>query len=56
MTQKQIITAFINIAREIYESAHGDNAGEEVEISANMADGKKIVITIREEGSDNYET
>lgn len=48
MTDKQIMTAFINIARELYETAY-DNIGEEITVSADMTNGRKIVITITQE-------
>lgn len=49
MTDKQIMTAFINIARELYESAYGEEVGKEATVSADLVTGKRIVITITEE-------
>ena len=49
MTDKEIMTAFVNIAKELYEHAYDDNVGEEVTVSANMTTGKRIVITITQE-------
>ena len=49
MTDKEIMTAFVNIAKELYEHAYDDNVGEEVTVSADMTTGKRIVITITQE-------
>lgn len=49
MTDKEIMTVFINIAKELYEHAYDDNVGEEVTVSADMTTGKRIVITITQE-------
>ncbi len=49
MTDKEIMTAFVNIEKELYEHAYDDNVGEEVTVSADMTTGKRIVITITQE-------
>ncbi|MCM1009139.1 MAG: hypothetical protein NC485_14720 [Ruminococcus flavefaciens] len=49
MTDKEIMTAFVNIAKELYKQSYGDNVGEEVTVSADMITGKRIVITITQE-------
>lgn len=49
MTDKEVMTAFVNIAKELYEHAYDDNVGEEVTVSADMTTGKRIVITITQE-------
>ena len=50
MTDKEIMTAFVNIAKELYEYAYDDNVGEEVTVSADMTTGKRIIIiTITQE-------
>lgn len=49
MTDKEIMTAFVNIAKELYKHAYDDNVGEEVTVSADMTTGKRIVITITQE-------
>lgn len=49
MTDKEIMTAFINIAKELYERAYNDNVEKEVTVSADMITGKRIVITITQE-------
>ena len=50
MTDKEIMTAFVNIAKELYEHAYDDNVGEEVTVSADMTTGKRIIIiTITQE-------
>ena len=49
MTDKEVMTVFINIAKALYEHAYDDNVGEEVTVSADMTTGKRIVITITQE-------
>lgn len=49
MTDKEVMTAFVNIAEALYEHAYDDNIGEEVTVSADITTGKRIVITITQE-------
>lgn len=49
MTDEEIMTVFVNIAKELYEHTYDDNVGEEVTVSADMSTGKRIIITITQE-------